>query len=127
MVKNLPAVQETQVQSLGWGDPLEKTMTTHKYPRFSVSMQVWASVLHMLVHCCCLVAKSCRTLLQSRGCSLPSYSVHGISQASGLPFPSPEDLPNLGIESVSLEPPALAGGLFTTESPGKPNIICRKS
>ena len=24
MVKNLPAVQETQVRSLGWGDPLEK-------------------------------------------------------------------------------------------------------
>ena len=29
MVKNLPAVQETQVQSLGWEDPLEKDMTTH--------------------------------------------------------------------------------------------------
>ena len=24
MVKNLPAMQETQVQSLGWKDPLEK-------------------------------------------------------------------------------------------------------
>ena len=24
MVKNLPAMQETQVQSLGWEDPLEK-------------------------------------------------------------------------------------------------------
>ena len=29
MVKNLPAMQETQVQSLGWEDPLEKEMTTH--------------------------------------------------------------------------------------------------
>ena len=29
MVKNLPAMQETQVQSLGWEDPLEKGMTTH--------------------------------------------------------------------------------------------------
>ena len=28
-VKNLPAVQETQVQSLGWEDPLEKEMVTH--------------------------------------------------------------------------------------------------
>ena len=27
-VKNLPAVQETQVRSLGWEDPLEKEMTT---------------------------------------------------------------------------------------------------
>ena len=29
MVKNLPAVQETQVGSLGWEDPLEVEMATH--------------------------------------------------------------------------------------------------
>ena len=29
MVKNLPAMQETWVQSLGWADPLEKDMATH--------------------------------------------------------------------------------------------------
>ena len=29
MVKNLPAVQETWVPSLGWKDPLEKGMATH--------------------------------------------------------------------------------------------------
>ena len=29
MVKNLPAMQETQVQSLGSEDPLEKGMATH--------------------------------------------------------------------------------------------------
>ena len=29
MVKNLPAIQETWVQSLGWEDPLEKGMATH--------------------------------------------------------------------------------------------------
>ena len=29
MVKNLPAMQETQVRSLGWEDPLEKGMATH--------------------------------------------------------------------------------------------------
>ena len=28
MVKNLSAMQETCVQSLGWGDPLEKGMAT---------------------------------------------------------------------------------------------------
>ena len=28
-VKNLPAIQETQVQSLGQEDPLEKEMATH--------------------------------------------------------------------------------------------------
>ena len=29
MVKNLPAVQETQVQSLVWEDPLEEEMATY--------------------------------------------------------------------------------------------------
>ena len=29
LVKNLLAMQETQVQSLGWGNPLEKEMATH--------------------------------------------------------------------------------------------------
>ena len=29
MVKNLPAIQETWVQSLGQEDPLEKEMATH--------------------------------------------------------------------------------------------------
>ena len=29
MVKNLPAVWETGVQSLGWEDPLGKEMATH--------------------------------------------------------------------------------------------------
>ena len=37
---------------------------------------------------------------------------------SGLPFPSPVDLPNPGIKPAS---PTLAGGFFTTEPPGKPN------
>ena len=36
---------------------------------------------------------------------------------SGLPFPSPGDLPGPGIEPLS---PALVGKFFTTESPGKP-------
>ena len=29
MVKSLPAIQETQVQSLDWDDPLEKRMAAH--------------------------------------------------------------------------------------------------
>ena len=29
MVKSLPAMRETQIQSLGWEDPLEKEMATH--------------------------------------------------------------------------------------------------
>ena len=37
-----------------------------------------------------------------------------------LPFPSPGDLPDPGIEPVSLGSPALADGFFTTVPPGKP-------
>ena len=33
---------------------------------------------------------------------------------SGLPFPTPEDLPDLGIEPVSLESPELVGGFTNT-------------
>ena len=39
---------------------------------------------------------------------------------SGLPFPTPRDLPNPGIEPTSLVSPALAGRFFTTVPPGKP-------
>ena len=39
---------------------------------------------------------------------------------SGLPFPSPGNLPDAGIEPASLMSPALAGGFFTTLPPGKP-------
>ena len=38
---------------------------------------------------------------------------------SGLPCPSPEDLPDPGIQSVFPASPALAGGFFTTELSGK--------
>ena len=38
---------------------------------------------------------------------------------SGLPFPSPVYLPNPRVKPTS---PALAGGFFTNEPPGKPNI-----
>ena len=51
----------------------------------------------------CAVIQSCLTLCNPMDCSPPGSSVHGISQARileqvGLPFPSPGDLPNPGIE-----------------------------
>ena len=44
MIKNPPAVQETQVQSLGWEDPLEKEMATHS------SLVAW-EILQSMVGC----------------------------------------------------------------------------
>ena len=42
---------------------------------------------------------------------------------SGLPFPSPGDLPDPEIEPASPASPALAGGFFTTVPPGKPLVF----
>ena len=39
---------------------------------------------------------------------------------SELPFPSPGDLPDPGIEPKF---PALPDGFFTTEPPGKPSLV----
>ena len=40
----------------------------------------------------------------------------------GLPFPLPRDLLDPGIQPLSLQPLALAGGFFATKPPGKPHI-----
>ena len=63
-------------------------------------------------------AQSCPTLCDPVNCSPPGSSVHGILPArilGGLPFPPPGDLPEPGVEPT---PPPLAGGFFTTETPG---------
>ena len=43
---------------------------------------------------------------------------------SGLPCPPPGDLPNLGIEPVSITSPALANGLFTTKATWEAQYLC---
>ena len=63
MVKRLPAMWETQVQSLGWEDPLEKEMATHcsthawKIPRMekpgglqSMGLQSWTWLKQLSMH-----------------------------------------------------------------------------
>ena len=59
----------------------------------------------------------CVQLCDYKDCSPPGPSVHGLLQAkywSELPFPTPGDLPDPGIEPRSLMAPALAGKFFTT-------------
>ena len=46
---------------------------------------------------------------------------------SGLPFPTPVDLPDPGIEPASLDSPALAGAFLTTVPPGKQLFVKIKS
>ena len=49
MVKNLPAMQETWVWSLGWGDPLEEAMATHSSIlawRIPIDRGAWQTTFH---------------------------------------------------------------------------------
>ena len=43
-VKHLPAIREIRVQSLGWGDPLEKKMATHSSILPGKSHEQWSLV-----------------------------------------------------------------------------------
>ena len=49
MAKNLPVMQETCVQSLGWGDPLEEDMATHSNIlawRIPMDRGTWQATVH---------------------------------------------------------------------------------
>ena len=68
---------------------------------------------------CAKSLQSCSTLYDPMDYSLPGPLSMGFSRQgywSGLPFPSPGDLPDPGIAPVSLMCPALAGRFFTTNA-----------
>ena len=84
------------VRFLGGEDPLEKEMAPHSS---TLAWKIpWAEEPGGL---------------QSMGFSRQEYW-------SGLPFPSPGDLPHPGIEPTS---PTSAHGFFNTEPPGKPRTV----
>ena len=65
---------------------------------------------------------SCPILCNPMDCGLPGSFVHVIFQQEywgRLLFPPPGNLPDPGIEPVSLTAPALAGGFFTTSATWK--------
>ena len=100
MVKRVPTMRETGVQSLSWEDLLEKEMTTHS------SILAWK-----------IPWTGAFQAPLSMG--FPRQEYWG-----RLPFPSPGDLPDPGIEPAS---PALAGRVFTAEPPGKSIRNLKKS
>ena len=128
--------QETQIRSLGWEDTLRDEMQPtlvflprkipwteepgglqslgsqrigHDWATKRTARPVFGKML-----CVC----SAHTFFASVDFSWQEYW-------SGLPFLLPGDLPNPGIESVSPVSPALAGGFFTTEAPGKMLEKCK--
>ena len=47
MAKNLPAMQETWVQSLGWENTLEKGMLTHSsIPTWRIPWTAWQATVY---------------------------------------------------------------------------------
>ena len=67
----------------------------------STFLEYKSVLITVVTVCVCLVVQPCLTLCDPVVCSPPGSSVHGILQArvwSGVPFPSPGDLPNPGIE-----------------------------
>ena len=105
MVKRLPAVQDTQVRSLGWEDPLEEEMATHSSilawkfhrQRRLAGYSPWdckeSDMTEQLTHisltgkghlesftslacsCYCSVAQSCPTLCDPIDCSTAGLPV----------------------------------------------------
>ena len=76
---------------------------------------------------------SCPTLCDPMDCSPQTPLSTGFSRQecwSGSSFPPPGDLPNPNIELMSPASPALAGGFFATEPPGKlkgdPRTLCKE-
>ena len=79
-------------------------MCAHAHTRvLSCFSRVWLFTTHQALTIACQASQS------SLGFPRQEYW-------SGLPFPSPGDLPNPGIKPESLMSPALAGGFFTTST-----------
>jgi len=66
--------------------------------------------------CCAKLPHSCLTYWDPMDCTPLSLGFSRQEYWIGLPCPSPGDLPNPGIEAVSLVSPALTGGLITTST-----------
>ena len=71
--------------------------------------------------CCCLATQSCLTLCNSMDYSLPGSSVRGISQGVAISYSRRSSRLMGGIRVC-----CVAGGFFTTESPGKPSPCPRQ-
>ena len=134
MVKNLPAMREAWVLSLGWEDLLEKGLHSKilawrisrtKEParlyspwdckELDIIEQLILSLSKILSHMW-IIFRNELFKRENRQALLP-VEISRQEYWNGFPFPSPGDIPNLGIQPTS---PALAGRFFITVPPGKP-------
>ena len=92
---------------------------------FSKKIIISKTILHYSVFMCCVISCfSCFQLLATlwtAPCRAPlSMGFSSQENRSGLQYPTPGNLPNAGIEPVSLTSAALAGGSLPLAPPGKP-------
>ena len=98
------------MKNIPWASPLEQNHEAHIFSQhYKSTLTKWVVCMHSQP---CLVLCDLRTLHAplSMGFSMQEYW-------SGLPFPSPRDLPNPGFEPKS---PALQVNSLPTKPPGKP-------
>ena len=80
-----------------------------------IMQETWVCLNYGMWNVCSVMSNS----LQLHGLQPTRHLFHGILQARKLEWvaiPPPEDLPDPGIKTSSLAPPALAGGFFTTSA-----------
>ena len=141
-LKCLPATRETQVRPLGWEDPLEKEMATHsnilawRIPWTeepgrlqsvgSQSQTRLSDFMHSLIwrlscfsHGWLFVTPWTAARQAPLSMGLPRQEYW-----SGLPFLPPVDLPDPGIQPVSLTSLALAGVFFAASTTWEAYILC---
>ena len=122
--RRLMPLHERHTFLLKWGGAVK---AASYYLYFIFKLKKWSEMKvtqSRLILCVCVwvceVAQLCPTLCDPVDCSPPGSSLHGILQArilGRLPFPSPGDLPNPGIEPRS---PTLQVDSLPAEPQGKP-------
>ena len=97
LVKSLPAMQETWVQSLGWGDPLEKGKATNS------SILAWRILVHGVAKSQTLLGFPCSSVSKEFACSAGDRgSIPGLGRSLGkgngnpLQYPCLENLMDRG-------------------------------
>ena len=108
------------ISSLPWG------LTLSSAPRIFAKNQLASCRLV----CCASVCMPSRAWLFETPWSVATQAPLSMEfsrqeHCHGLPCPPPGNLPNPGVEPMSLVSPALAGRFFTTASPAKPlGLVC---
>ena len=104
------------------GRPFPSSSIIYLFTLFLIRMQSDCYFIHWVtIHLLLLSCVQFFVTTWTVACQAPLFmGLPRQEQCSGLPFPSPGDLPNPGIK---LESPALAGGFFTMEPPRKPHHL----